>query len=117
MTAIEKLQMLIEAAEYLDRREREAEHGYASMLPFTSNKERDGLKRKIKSKKNCSSRSTHNEMEKNRYVHIAFVALVLICKPSVLYLITSLLIRFRLNFLVSVILESTSGQIMLRDEY
>ncbi|RXN07055.1 max dimerization 1 isoform X1 [Labeo rohita] len=65
MTAIEKLQMLIEAAEYLDRREREAEHGYASMLPFTSNKERDGLKRKIKSKKNCSSRSTHNEMEKN----------------------------------------------------
>uniref|UniRef100_A0A9J7YXR1 MAX dimerization protein 1 n=1 Tax=Cyprinus carpio carpio TaxID=630221 RepID=A0A9J7YXR1_CYPCA len=66
MTAIEKLQMLIEAAEYLDRREREAEHGYASMLPFTSSKERDVLKRKIKSKKNCSSRSTHNEMEKNR---------------------------------------------------
>ncbi|XP_016367927.1 max dimerization protein 1-like isoform X2 [Sinocyclocheilus rhinocerous] len=70
MTAIEKLQMLIEAAEYLDRREREAEHGYASMLPFTSNKERDGLKRKIKSKKNCSSRSTHNEMEKNRRAHL-----------------------------------------------
>ncbi len=37
----------------------EAEHGYASMLPFTSNKERDGLKRKIKSKKNCSSRYFH----------------------------------------------------------
>ncbi|XP_016146726.1 max dimerization protein 1 isoform X1 [Sinocyclocheilus grahami] len=77
MTAIEKLQMLIEAAEYLDRREREAEHGYASMLPFTSNKERDGLKRKIKNKKNCSSskndfssRSTHNEMEKNRRAHL-----------------------------------------------
>ncbi|KTF78475.1 hypothetical protein cypCar_00033063 [Cyprinus carpio] len=59
MTAVEKLQMLIEAAEYLDRREREAEHGYASMLPFTSNKERDGLKRKIKNKKNCSSRYFH----------------------------------------------------------
>uniref|UniRef100_A0A671PP15 BHLH domain-containing protein n=1 Tax=Sinocyclocheilus anshuiensis TaxID=1608454 RepID=A0A671PP15_9TELE len=59
MTAIEKLQMLIEAAEYLDRREREAEHGYASMLPFTSNKERDGLKRKIKNKKNFSSRRAH----------------------------------------------------------
>ncbi|XP_051517762.1 max dimerization protein 1 [Myxocyprinus asiaticus] len=70
MSSIEKLQMLIEAAEYLDRREREAEHGYASMLPFTSNKERDGLKRKIKSKKNCSSRSTHNEMEKNRRAHL-----------------------------------------------
>ncbi|KTF72665.1 hypothetical protein cypCar_00044286 [Cyprinus carpio] len=51
--------MLIEAAEYLDRREREAEHGYASMLPFTSSKERDVLKRKIKSKKNCSSRRAH----------------------------------------------------------
>ncbi|XP_042579309.1 max dimerization protein 1-like [Cyprinus carpio] len=70
MTAIEKLQMLIEAAEYLERREREAEHGYASMLPFTSSKERDVLKRKIKSKKNCSSRSTHNEMEKNRRAHL-----------------------------------------------
>ncbi|XP_051981384.1 max dimerization protein 1-like [Xyrauchen texanus] len=70
MSAIEKLQMLIEAAEYLDRREREAEHGYASILPFTSNKERDGLKRKMKSKKNCSSRSTHNEMEKNRRAHL-----------------------------------------------
>lgn len=34
----------------------EAEHGYASMLPFTSNKERDNLKRKNKSKKNSSSR-------------------------------------------------------------
>lgn len=70
MTAIEKLQMLIEAAEYLDRREREAEHGYASMLPFTSSKDRDGSKRKLKSKKNCSSRSTHNEMEKNRRAHL-----------------------------------------------
>ncbi|KAI5613379.1 max dimerization protein 1 [Silurus asotus] len=70
MAAIGMVQMLIEAAEYLDRREREAEHGYASMLPFTSHKDRDGSKRKNKSKKNCSSRSTHNEMEKNRYAHI-----------------------------------------------
>lgn len=70
MSAIEKLQMLIEAAEYLDRREREAEHGYASMLPFTSSKDRDGSKLKMKSKKNCSSRSTHNEMEKNRRAHL-----------------------------------------------
>lgn len=37
----------------------EAEHGYASMLPFTSSKDRDGSKRKIKSKKNCSSRYFH----------------------------------------------------------
>lgn len=64
------VQMLIEAAEFLDRREREAEHGYASMVPFTSSKERDSLKRKHKSKKNISSRSTHNEMEKNRRAHL-----------------------------------------------
>ncbi|XP_062307372.1 max dimerization protein 1 isoform X1 [Osmerus eperlanus] len=70
MAAIEMVQMLIEAAEYLDRREREAEHGYASMLPFTSSKERDSLKRKNKSKKNFSSRSTHNEMEKNRRANL-----------------------------------------------
>ncbi|XP_030892526.1 uncharacterized protein LOC102740629 [Leptonychotes weddellii] len=60
------IQMLLEAADYLERREREAEHGYASMLPY-NNKDRDALKRRNKSKKNnSSSRSTHNEMEKNR---------------------------------------------------
>lgn len=64
------LQMLIEAAEYLDRRERGAEHGYASMPPFISSQERESLKRKSKSKKNTSSRSTHNEMEKNRRAHL-----------------------------------------------
>ncbi|XP_035385854.1 max dimerization protein 1 isoform X2 [Electrophorus electricus] len=69
MAAIGMVQMLIEAAEYLDRREREAEHGYASMLPFTNHKDRDGSKRKNKNKKNCS-RSTHNEMEKNRRAHL-----------------------------------------------
>ncbi|XP_020344388.1 max dimerization protein 1-like isoform X2 [Oncorhynchus kisutch] len=69
MAAIEMVQMLIEAAEYLDRRER-AEHGYASMLPFTTSKEKDSLKRKNKSKKNSSSRSIHNEMEKNRRAHL-----------------------------------------------
>ncbi|KAM3925697.1 max dimerization protein 1 isoform 2-T2 [Leptodactylus fuscus] len=63
------IQMLLEAAEYLERREREAEHGYASMLPYNS-KERDSLKRKSKSKKSSSSRSTHNEMEKNRRAHL-----------------------------------------------
>lgn len=48
----------------------EAEHGYASMLPY-NNKDRDALKRRNKSKKNnSSSRSTHNEMEKNRRAHL-----------------------------------------------
>ncbi|XP_034027126.1 max dimerization protein 1 [Thalassophryne amazonica] len=70
MAAIGMVQMLIEAAEFLDRREREAEHGYASMLPFTSSRELESLKRRSKSKKNTSSRSTHNEMEKNRRAHL-----------------------------------------------
>ncbi|KPP66834.1 max dimerization protein 1-like [Scleropages formosus] len=48
----------------------EAEHGYASMLPYSTSKERDSLKRKSKSKKNSNSRSTHNEMEKNRRAHL-----------------------------------------------
>lgn len=34
----------------------EAEHGYASMPPFISSRERENLKRKSKSKKNTSSR-------------------------------------------------------------
>ncbi|KAM7018321.1 max dimerization protein 1 [Tautogolabrus adspersus] len=70
MAAIGLVQMLIEAAEYLDRREREAEHGYASMPPFISSRETESLKRKSKSKKNTSSRSTHNEMEKNRRANL-----------------------------------------------
>ncbi|XP_056275050.1 max dimerization protein 1 [Pseudoliparis swirei] len=70
MAAIGMVQMLIEAAEYLERREREAEHGYASIPPFTSSQERESLKRKSKSKKNTSSRSTHNEMEKNRRANL-----------------------------------------------
>ncbi|XP_048854617.1 max dimerization protein 1 isoform X2 [Brienomyrus brachyistius] len=48
----------------------EAEHGYASMLPYSTSKERDSLKRKSKNKKNSSTRSTHNEMEKNRRAHL-----------------------------------------------
>ncbi|KAJ0019594.1 hypothetical protein NQD34_007163 [Periophthalmus magnuspinnatus] len=70
MASVGMLQMLIEAAEFLDRREREAEHGYASIPPFISSQERESLKRKSKSKKNISSRSTHNEMEKNRRAHL-----------------------------------------------
>ncbi|XP_036382394.1 max dimerization protein 1 [Megalops cyprinoides] len=70
MAAVGMVQMLIEAAEYLERREREAEHGYASMLPYSNSKERDSLKRKNKTKKSSNSRSTHNEMEKNRRAHL-----------------------------------------------
>ncbi|XP_032869957.1 max dimerization protein 1 [Amblyraja radiata] len=70
MTAVQliNIERLIEAAHYLERREREAEHGYAALLPDRS--EDSGSKRKSKSKKNAGSRSTHNEMEKNRRAHL-----------------------------------------------
>nr|XP_021490191.1 max dimerization protein 1 isoform X2 [Meriones unguiculatus] len=53
------IQLLLEAADYLERREREAEHGYASMLPYSS-KDRDAFKRRNKPKKNSTnSRRAH----------------------------------------------------------
>ncbi|XP_019369906.1 PREDICTED: max dimerization protein 1 isoform X1 [Gavialis gangeticus] len=73
------IQMLLEAAEYLERREREAEHGYASMPPYRGQqRERDACQRRGKPRKSgggggsssSSSRSTHNEMEKNRRAHL-----------------------------------------------
>ncbi|ELT93617.1 hypothetical protein CAPTEDRAFT_227074 [Capitella teleta] len=61
------ISILIEAAEYLERRDREAEHGYASTLPMPE----DYHRRKSKSRKTLgSSRSTHNELEKNRRAHL-----------------------------------------------
>ncbi|KAF3850683.1 hypothetical protein F7725_012455 [Dissostichus mawsoni] len=67
MAAIGMVQMLIEAAEYLERREREAEHGYASMPPFISSGRGKLEKEKQKQEKH---KSTHNEMEKNRRANL-----------------------------------------------
>ncbi|KAG8224563.1 hypothetical protein J437_LFUL002167 [Ladona fulva] len=54
---------LLQAAEYIERREREAEHGYASSLPMP-----DDLRstKRPKTKKSQGNRTTHNELEKNR---------------------------------------------------
>ncbi|XP_052010653.1 max dimerization protein 3 [Xyrauchen texanus] len=61
------IQVLLQAAEYLERREREAEHGYASVLPFYSNGVADKRKKqKSKTHSQGSSRSVHNELEKHR---------------------------------------------------
>jgi MAX dimerization protein len=57
---------LIKAAEYLDRREREAEHGYASTLPPEDLRNT----KRPKTKKSQGNRSTHNELEKNRRAHL-----------------------------------------------
>ncbi|XP_062981973.1 max dimerization protein 4 isoform X2 [Elgaria multicarinata webbii] len=59
---LNSLFMLLEAAEYLERREREAEHGYASVLPFDSGCSRS----KAKARKPQNNRSSHNELEKHR---------------------------------------------------
>lgn len=64
---------LIQAAEYIERRDRvyfvaEAEHGYASSLPAYEESRSGG--RRPKTKKSQGSRTTHNELEKNRRAHL-----------------------------------------------
>jgi len=80
---------LLQAAEYLERREREVEHGYASSLPgpfvldesYTQikNLNSNGIlpsminSKRLKNsnnKKPQGNRSTHNELEKNRRAHL-----------------------------------------------
>ncbi|XP_037296340.1 max dimerization protein 1 isoform X2 [Manduca sexta] len=59
---------LLEAAEFIERRDREAEHGYASSLPVYDDTRTGG--RRPKTKKSQGSRTTHNELEKNRRAHL-----------------------------------------------
>jgi len=61
---------LLQAAEFIERREREAEHGYASTLPMPEEYSHNPSKRRSKSKKGQGNRSTHNELEKNRRAHL-----------------------------------------------
>ncbi|XP_022521172.1 max-interacting protein 1 isoform X2 [Astyanax mexicanus] len=71
MTAVLNIQRLLEAAEYLERRERECEHGYASTFPSIQSSTYQ-RQRKFRNKKYSSThnRSTHNELEKNRRAHL-----------------------------------------------
>merc|ERR1711953_995950 len=59
------IETLLQAAEYIERREREAEHGYASSPTSDKNQ-----RLKNSTKKAHGSRSTHNELEKNRRAHL-----------------------------------------------
>lgn len=63
---MQSIAQLLQAAEFLDRREREAEHGYASTLPMPE----EYSKKRTRGKKSQGSRSTHNELEKNRRAHL-----------------------------------------------
>ncbi|XP_068615915.1 max-interacting protein 1 isoform X2 [Brachionichthys hirsutus] len=73
MTEVQLLniQRLLEAADYLERRERECEHGYASTFQPDQNSSYQ-RQRKFRNKKFSSNhnRSTHNELEKNRRAHL-----------------------------------------------
>ncbi|XP_041123906.1 max dimerization protein 4-like [Polyodon spathula] len=63
---LNSLLILLEAAEYLERRDREAEHGYASVLPYNSDFSRKKTKASTISRKTQNNRSSHNELEKHR---------------------------------------------------
>ncbi|XP_066505646.1 max dimerization protein 3 isoform X2 [Hoplias malabaricus] len=59
------IQVLLQAAEYLERKER-AEHGYASSPPFYNKVSEKRNKQKNKRGSPGNSRSVHNELEKHR---------------------------------------------------
>ncbi|KAM4672902.1 max dimerization protein 4 isoform 2-T2 [Amazona ochrocephala] len=61
---LNSLLILLEAAEYLERRDR-AEHGYASVLPFDSDYSRKKTKAGTMARKSQNNRSSHNELEKH----------------------------------------------------
>ncbi|KAF7217949.1 max dimerization protein 4 [Nothobranchius furzeri] len=63
---LNSLLILLEAAEYLERRDREAEHGYASVLPYSNDYSRKKTKPTTISRKSPNNRSSHNELEKHR---------------------------------------------------
>ncbi|XP_061581020.1 max dimerization protein 3 isoform X2 [Cololabis saira] len=66
------IQVLLRAAEFLERREREAEHGYASVLPLSSAHSDKRSKQKSKKISAGGNRSVHNELEKNRRAQLRY---------------------------------------------
>ncbi|XP_051549867.1 max-interacting protein 1-like isoform X2 [Myxocyprinus asiaticus] len=73
MTAVLNIQRLLEAAEFIERRDRECEHGYASTFPSIQHssyqRQRKFRNKKFNNNSNLN-RSTHNELEKNRRAHL-----------------------------------------------
>ncbi|KAJ8026017.1 Max-interacting protein 1 [Holothuria leucospilota] len=63
-TSFLNISKLIQAAELLERKDRE--HGYASSLPVYNESKRKARTKRLHS----NSRSTHNELEKNRRAHL-----------------------------------------------
>uniref|UniRef100_A0A3Q2PFV2 Max interactor 1, dimerization protein n=1 Tax=Fundulus heteroclitus TaxID=8078 RepID=A0A3Q2PFV2_FUNHE len=74
ITFLKNVQVLLEAARFLESAERKdgkCEHGYASTFP-SSQSTNHQRQRKFRNKKFSSNhnRSTHNELEKNRRAHL-----------------------------------------------
>uniref|UniRef100_A0A671MQ20 MAX dimerization protein 1 n=1 Tax=Sinocyclocheilus anshuiensis TaxID=1608454 RepID=A0A671MQ20_9TELE len=61
MTAVLNIQRLLEAAEYIERRERESEHGYASTFPSVQHSSCQ-RQRKLRNKK-CSNNHNNSQRE------------------------------------------------------
>ncbi|XP_029671220.1 max dimerization protein 4-like [Formica exsecta] len=59
---------LLQAAEYIELFQTEAEHGYASTMPIPDDMRT--VTKRPKTKKSQGSRTTHNELEKNRRAHL-----------------------------------------------
>ncbi|CAL4063074.1 unnamed protein product, partial [Meganyctiphanes norvegica] len=65
------LAVLLQAAEYIERKEREMEHGYASTLPMPDHFSYSKISKRQRSKSKLqNNRTTHNELEKNRRAHL-----------------------------------------------
>lgn len=60
------IQVLLRAAEFLERREREAEHGYASLQPLRPEPSDKRSRQKSRKTSAGGNKSVHNELEKNR---------------------------------------------------
>ncbi|XP_063148159.1 max dimerization protein 3 [Candoia aspera] len=60
------IQVLLQAADYLERKEREAEHGYASLSPYYGQDALQSQRRPKTRKALRNLRSVHNELEKHR---------------------------------------------------
>ncbi|XP_042749116.1 max dimerization protein 1-like isoform X2 [Lagopus leucura] len=108
--------LLLEAAEYLERREREAEHGYASLLPGAGRARRESPRRRGKGRRNGGGgRSTHNEMEKNRRAHLRLCleklkVLVPLGPESSKHTTLSLLMKAKLHIKVSLMAPKVPGE-------
>ncbi|KAF5894397.1 max-interacting protein 1 isoform X1, partial [Clarias magur] len=71
-TFLQNVQVLLQAASYIERKDGKCEHGYASTFPSIQSSSSYQRQRKFRNKKHNSShnRSTHNELEKNRRAHL-----------------------------------------------